>query len=174
MTSEKLDAKGLVKITEEEILKLFGVLTLMSRISFSSRRSLWSSQVMSKYLPTQSIGSVMISKSFQDIVDCNAFIHVSDTVRSNNQNDRRSLAMHFWMQSTSSAWLPFLHQRQSVWMKACFVGTGLDYTTRHWNLPITLHLIATQKLVQSQNRLLRSQRNYASFGDRHVSRRRQV
>ena len=51
-TNDAMQSRGLRLTTRGGILKFFGVLILMTRIAFGSRRSLWSSQGSSKYCST--------------------------------------------------------------------------------------------------------------------------
>lgn len=66
-TNDAMQSRGLRLTTRGEILKFFGVLILMTRIEFGSRRSLWSSQLSSKYLPKLQFGNIISRTRFKEL-----------------------------------------------------------------------------------------------------------
>jgi len=76
--------------TSEEIIKLFGVLILITRFEFGSRASLWSTVQQYKYIPTASLGRTGMSR--------NRFDHLFACLRFSKQLDERPEDM------TSEAW----------------------------------------------------------------------
>jgi len=63
----ELEKRNLKSTSLGEILKYFGVIVLMSRFEFSGRRSLWSSQSGTKYIPTPMLGHIMSRKRFEEM-----------------------------------------------------------------------------------------------------------
>ena len=66
-TNDAMQSRILRLTTRGEILKFFGVLTLMTRIEFGSRRSLRSSQLSSKYLPKLQFGNIISRTRFKEL-----------------------------------------------------------------------------------------------------------
>ena len=64
-TNDAMQSRGLRLITIGEMLKFFGVLILMNRIEFSSRRSHWSSQGSRKYLRQPQFGNIIARTRFE-------------------------------------------------------------------------------------------------------------
>lgn len=77
-----------MKTTGGEILRFFGLAILMTRILFSSRRSLWRSQSILKYLPTPSNGNTIKRKRFEDIDHCIVYSHVLGALRDSDRTER--------------------------------------------------------------------------------------
>jgi hypothetical protein len=70
-TSEALCHKGKNPTSTGEMLKFFGILILATRFEFGSRRSLWSTTAVSKYVPAPSFGKTGMSRNqFDDIWSC--------------------------------------------------------------------------------------------------------
>ena len=71
-TSGQLQKRGKQKTSENEILKMFGILVLMTRFEFSSRASLWSTTAPSKFVPAVCFGKTtgMPRHRFDDLWSC--------------------------------------------------------------------------------------------------------
>lgn len=67
MTNENLTAKNLSPTSSEELLKLFGMLVLITRFEFNDRRELWSLNGPSKYIPSPKLGTPMDRDRFEAI-----------------------------------------------------------------------------------------------------------
>ena len=66
-TNNKMESKGFKFTTRGEILKFFGILILMTRFEFNGRRSLWSTNTASKYLPPPMFGNIMSRNRFEQL-----------------------------------------------------------------------------------------------------------
>ena len=66
-TNDAMQSRGLRLTTRGDILKFFGVLILIIRIEFGSRRYLWSSQLSSKYLPKPQFGNIISRTRFEEL-----------------------------------------------------------------------------------------------------------
>ena len=74
LTNLKLRAIRKKETTREEILKLFGVLILMTRFEFGTRASLWQTTAPFKYCPAPNFGGTgMIRMRFDDLFRCLTF-----------------------------------------------------------------------------------------------------
>ena len=78
LTNVKLEKGNLLRTTAGEILRFFGVLILMSRFEFSSRRSLWSTESVSKYVPLPQFGKIISRNRFEALCSAITFSHSSD------------------------------------------------------------------------------------------------
>ena len=67
-TNFELNKKQEKMTTSEEIIKLFGILILITRFEFGSRASLWSAVQQFKYIPTASLGRTGMSRNRFDIL----------------------------------------------------------------------------------------------------------
>ena len=56
------------RTTQGEILKLFGIMILMTRVEFTSRRNLWSNTPISKYIPAPSFGKTGMTRNRFDVL----------------------------------------------------------------------------------------------------------
>ena len=63
LTNIQLQEKSGLDTTPGEILNLIGVLILSLRYEFGSRRKLWSSMSLSKYIPAPSFGKTGMSRN---------------------------------------------------------------------------------------------------------------
>ena len=88
-TNDSMESRGLRLTTRSEILKFFGVLILMTRIEFSTRRSLWSSQETSKYLPQPQFGNIISRRRFEELRQNVTFSFPADS------NDRWGMIRDF-------------------------------------------------------------------------------
>ena len=93
ITSHELEQKVRRRTTGGEILRFFGIIILMTRMKFSSRRSLWSRDRISKYVPSPELGKVMNRQRFEDLVQCVTFSHASE--RGTPYNNRWTLVNGF-------------------------------------------------------------------------------
>lgn len=67
LTNALLTTASLRTTTASEILKLFGVLILMSLVKFSNRRDLWATTPSNKYIPLQNFSLFITFKRFEAI-----------------------------------------------------------------------------------------------------------
>jgi hypothetical protein len=68
LTNYQLRRAGKPMLSKGELLKFFGILILMTKFEFMSRRHLWSTTATSKYLPPPSLGKTGMSKNrFENI-----------------------------------------------------------------------------------------------------------
>ena len=68
LTSSKLLNLNKTPTTKQEILKLFGVLVLITRFEFGSRASLWATTAPSKYIPAPCFGKTGMSRHRFDVL----------------------------------------------------------------------------------------------------------
>ena len=68
-TNEKLRIHGKKETDRTEVLKLIGVLILLTRFEFNSRSDLWQTIVRHKYIPAPSFGNTgMVRQQFDDLM----------------------------------------------------------------------------------------------------------
>jgi hypothetical protein len=71
VTNQELNRDGRKTTTTGEILKLFGVLILLTRFEFTDRASLWSERPPSKYVPPPCFGRTGMSRNrFDELMKC--------------------------------------------------------------------------------------------------------
>ena len=78
-TNARLTGKQVPPTTSGEVLRFFGILVLLTRLEFSERRSLWSSETHSNYLTSPNLGRIMSKHRFECLVECIAWsgVHTS-------------------------------------------------------------------------------------------------
>ena len=68
LTSARLAVENKALTSKGEILKFFGIVILITKFEFGSRRSLWSTAALAKYQPAPGLGQTGMSRHrFDDI-----------------------------------------------------------------------------------------------------------
>lgn len=74
LTHEKLLALGKQGTSVSEILRLFGIMVLITRFEFGKKGDLWKTEPSSKYLPPPCFGKTGMSRDrFNDLLRCIRF-----------------------------------------------------------------------------------------------------
>jgi Transposase IS4 len=96
MTNENLKKNNQQVTTPSEILKIFGVMVLMTRFEFSKRDSLWSSRRTSKFIPPVELGITGMSRTrFRDMRAAIRFSEQGDETEMTSSQHRWSLVTGF-------------------------------------------------------------------------------
>ena len=66
-TSNVLQEHGRRSTSQGELLRFFGVLIVMTRFKFRSRKELWRNEISNKYIPTPCFGRIMPYSKFDDL-----------------------------------------------------------------------------------------------------------
>lgn len=98
MTNSELAKRGKPLTTISEILRYFGVVLLLSRHEFSSRKDLWSPTNSYKYIPSPNFARIMASHRFEMLRCCIRYSYCAterDNESSDNSRNRWALVDDF-------------------------------------------------------------------------------
>ena len=93
-TNVNLGRKGLRETNASEVLKIFGVLILLTRFEFGSRRDLWANESKYKYIPPPNFVVLISHHRFESILSAIRFSRAEDAALEGRKN-RWNLVKYF-------------------------------------------------------------------------------